>query len=165
MQCSHNAWIENVKTQKNKHSQGMHFIPIHTPPFADQKIKAQETNFKSMATQCPALIFSNKNERHFNWLYILPLCCLPLHKCCCCTLLITHLPLGSKYWYEMLPDYCKHVWYKVRMFVITSNQWYNNNPGFIEGQIVCRIALTADALIKEPYGTYSYTRLCTYFIF
>lgn len=33
------------------------------------------------------------------------------------------------------------------------------NPGFIEGQIEHMIERSADPLTKEPYGTYSYTRL------
>lgn len=59
----------------------------------------------------------------------------------------------------MLTDRYKHGLFNLKMFAVASSQPYKDNPGFIEGQIGCRIEMTADPLPKVTYGAYSYTRL------
>lgn len=45
-------------------------------------------------------------------------------------------------------------------FSIAPNQGFICNPGFMNGQIVHTIAMRAELLTKEPYGTDGYTSPC-----
>lgn len=55
---------------------------------------------------------------------------------------------GNKIWW--MDD--TTIWFVVKMSVVASDQWYKNNPGFMEGQLVCRIEMVADPVMRQPYG-------------
>lgn len=137
------------------------------PHSSNRQTKAQETNFNSMPTLCQALILclTRPRERNQPNMQSRTLARFTLFFCaawgCFC--------LNWSCFYH------KFIWLLCKCWLTAINMWRSNWRCFLQHQInyikiilvlwrdrlcVCRIEIIADPLTNEPYGAYSYTRLC-----